>query len=92
MQVFVKAELNAKSELQNRDEERLLLELQRDENAALVRRKKMFPKTFLLALDCLSALLMNALTFSFQSLVHRIALASVTQQKIPLSTEKTFQT
>ena len=66
------------------------LRFQRDEIAALVSRKKMFLKTFLLALACLSALLMNALTFSFQFLVHCIALASVTQQKIPLSTEKTF--
>ena len=82
MQVLVKAELNAKSELQNWDEERLLLELQRDENAALVRRKKMFPKTFLLALDCLSALLMNALTFSFQSLVHRTGIGDTTENSI----------
>ena len=67
------------------------LKLQRDEIAALVSRKKMFLKSFLLALDCLSALLMNAQIFSFQFLVHCIALASVTQQKIPLSTEKTFQ-
>ena len=36
------------------------------ENAALVSLcKKMFPKTFLLALCCFSALLMNALTFFF---------------------------
>ena len=75
--------------INNSDEERLLLKLQRDENAALVIRsceslrcKKMFPKTFLSALRCLSALLMNALTFSFQFLVHPTGIGDTTENTI----------
>ena len=39
-------------------------------------------KTFLLALHCLSAFLMNALTFSFQFLVHPTGIGDTTENNI----------
>ena len=56
----------------------------RDESSSCERQenvcKKM--KTFLLALLCLSAFLMNALTFSFQFLVHPTGIGDTTENTI----------